>query len=267
MSKITIAVQCHNFQHRLSWMLASLREQIGNDLLSVMIAYTKNNGDPTTETVIDLYKRHLDIIPMPYDDVISRFQYRGYVRNDQLQACRTPWLLYADTDMVYSTSYFLYLLQHIRENNLDTFNGFISAGRMSMEKDDGNKLVQDNYKPTLGYTRLMTFPFAHIVTPSGKPVDLIERRNVGAGYFQLINVNHCPHEGYYVPEGRSNDSCWVHPDGKDTKGQKAKSDMQFRRRIVKQTQHYKLPIEFTWNQIHLNHDRDNEVGKHLEIQR
>ena len=61
--------------------------------------------------------------------------------------------------------------------------------------------------------------------------------------------------GLYVPEGKCRDSHLFN------KGQKAKSDKQFRTAMGGST-HYPLPM-----QIHMNHLRDKEEGHHLEGQR
>jgi len=86
-------------------------------------------------------------------------------------------------------------------------------------------------------------------------------RNCGAGFCQIINVDHSPHEGYYVGiENRDWD--WI------MRGSNPKSDMQFRRRISEKAGPRRgLPGWFSENAIHLNHDRDPEAGKHLENQR
>ena len=83
-------------------------------------------------------------------------------------------------------------------------------------------------------------------------------RNCGAGYFQIINVETCPHDGYYVTRDECKDGLW------EGGIQCAKSDVQFRRRINKKVPMHKLPEEFRKMQIHMNHERDNEVGYHLE---
>ena len=81
-------------------------------------------------------------------------------------------------------------------------------------------------------------------------------RNVGAGYFQLANVK-CireEHGGIYVDPKKNKDWSWG-------RMQKANSDRQFRRMMggVKKIA--------TKPQYHLNHERDNEAGEHLVIQR
>jgi len=78
--------------------------------------------------------------------------------------------------------------------------------------------------------------------------------NVGAGYFQMANVkllkeNH----GYYQIPGKKLDRSW-------DRGQKAKSDMHFRKMLGREA--IDLPL-----QIHLQHERDSDFGEHVEIQR
>jgi len=61
------------------------------------------------------------------------------------------------------------------------------------------------------------------------------------------------HDGLYQPVGKKIDRPWK-------KGQKAKSDLQFKRRLGRER--IPLPIQY-----HCQHVRDNEVGYHTEVQR
>ena len=214
---ITLAIQSHNFQHRLSWMLASLAEQEGPGAnVLVDLAYVCQEGTPTTEQIIRLYKTpNISWILRPYAKA-EDMQYRGIVRSQQLADCKTPWLLFTDTDMVYHCLYFSRLKEWLENENLYESGGFFSAGRLSNPVEETNNLVKSVGEETDGYTKPIDHAFqrAHTLTP-------IEKSNVGAGYSQLINVNHCPHGGYYVKD--KVDRAWYKPDG-NTKGQKARSE-------------------------------------------
>lgn len=248
---ITIALQTHNFQRRLCWMLSSLAQQSRPDLISVDIAHMPGNGSPTTEAVCDLFGSRLKIRPRAWAEM-EQFQYRGIVRNDQIAACRTEWLMFGDSDMVYHPDYFERLLHELGRNHAKAMH-MISSGRMSNPKDQTNELVN-------------RFVGANAVEvrDAWKLADTLEKRemrNCGAGFSQIINFIHAPHGGFYVDPRRNNDWGWH-------RGSNPKSDMQFRRRINTLGGPRKsLPGWFTANAIHLNHNRDPEAGKHLEEQR
>src|SRR5687768_3449520 len=95
---ITIAVQCHNFQRRLCWMLSSLAQQTAPNLVVIDIAHLPSNGQPTTEAVIERFSDRLNIRSSPWTD-FDQFQFRGIVRNRQLRNCLTHWILFSDSDM------------------------------------------------------------------------------------------------------------------------------------------------------------------------
>ena len=253
--KLIICVQCHNFQRRFAWMLSSIREASYHNEVMVDVACTPDNGDPTAVELSEFFvdeKYGLEI-----DHIFCKkeaLQYRGYTRNAHLKLSgnRAEWMLFADCDMVYHPSFFANLFDELDKNHKDA-PYILTAGRMSNPIDQANKLVNDSYDPK-SYFQMNAFKRAN-------ELDLIRRSNVGAGFFQLINLEHCPHDGYYVENTR--DYGWY--EGK--KMAKAKSDMQFRRRISKINPKVKLPKWFSENQIHLNHERDNQHGTHLEEQR
>ena len=252
MTSITIAVSCTWFQRRLCWMMSSLILQKQNGHRPGIIfdvAYPKNNGNPTTEQVCDFFRDlGLKIKETPYEDM-SEIQFRGLVRNRQLAQCETEWILFADTDMVYDPEFFDDLGRQL-EGDLKKETRVISARRISLDK-----AYCKNY---FNKTDAKKYPCF-----IGRPADLCSiwpvyqiSKNVGAGYFQLVNVQNVRenHGGIYVDPKRNNDWSW-------DKMQKANSDRQFRKMMggIKRIT--------TKPQYHLNHERDNEEGKHLTIQR
>lgn len=248
---ITIALQTHNFQRRLCWMLSSLAQQTKPGLVAVDIAHMPGNGRPTTEQVCTMFGERLTIRHRAWASM-EQFQYRGLVRNDQIAACRTEWLMFGDSDMVYHPEYFERLVAELAANHARA-TYMISSGRMSNPKDRCNEVVN----------RFVTDKAVE-VKDAWKLADTLEKRkmrNCGAGFSQIINYIHAPHGGFYVDPARNNDWSW-------RRGSNPKSDMQFRRRISKLGGHRKgLPIWFTFNAIHLNHNRDPEAKRHLEEQR
>ena len=238
---ITIAIQSHNFPHRLSWMLQSIVKQVKPPDIIVHLSILRDSHDAA---IVQVYRKlGLKIHTKTYD-TLDKFQFRGLTRNRVLRHCTTPWLLFADADMVYHPDFFRQLqlnLETIKPRNCDAV---FKAGRYSNPVDQANEIVE------------LYLPF--YPEHPWRIVDQLEkirRSNVGAGYFQLIHVEHCPHKGYYVQPSRCRDGSW------QTGIQKARSDQQFRRRIGKTIA---LPKWFSQHQIHLNHNRDNVAGHHLE---
>jgi hypothetical protein len=238
---ITIAIQCHNFQRRLSWMLSSILGQ--HQDITVAVDAMSGNGEPKTEYVTDYFRRAgMDIQFTAWND-LAEFERRGVVRTAQVQRCKTSHILFADSDMVYAPDFFEELFSEVDQN----YPGMYISGRMSQETPDyANDLIRN--VPALP---LVKQPFE-----LAKKLPLVKRGCVGAGFFQLVRLDACG--GYYVRPEECRDWRW------SDKGQKAKSDQQFRHRIgLKQ----RLARWFWANQIHLNHARDNQAGCHLEEQR
>ena len=252
---ITIAIQCHNFQHRLSWMLSSLQNQIGAPDITVDISCMKDAGTPTTEQIAAMYGSDRLHINMHYYP-IETLQYRGLTRNDAIKRCKTDWLLFADCDMVYHHEYFNKLMTEVAgilASNPSKARCIFTAGRYSNDIDKANDMVHAE-----AYEAPIPHPWKRVDARLNK----IKRGNVGAGYFQLISMIHCAHEGYYVDPDNNRDHAWL------DKWAKANSDRQFRRRIGNVC---KLSRWLSRNQIHINHNRDNGNGlrdpEHLTEQR
>ena len=253
-TSIEIAITCTWFQHRLNWMLSSLLQQIGDvpDLV-ISIAHPPENGSPTTESICNFFKNEgLDIreIIIPMDEI----QYRGLARNEQLRQCTCEWILFADTDMVYSPDFFADLGKQL-EGHLKKETKCISSRRVSLDKDYCKNYFNSSDPWKNQYPVIVPAPS---VICKNWPIFQISA-NVGAGYFQLANVANIKenHKGIYVPDDSNPDWGWL--EGK--KMQKAKSDRVFRRMLggIKKIK--------TKCQYHLNHERDNEEGYHLTLQR
>lgn len=251
-AQITIAVQCHDFQRRFAWMLSSLAQQTQPGLVAVDVAHMRNNGKPTTEEVVAVFGR-LEVRRSEFLD-FSSFQRRGCVRNLQIQECKTEWLMFGDCDMVYHPKYFELLIEELNRNHARA-TWMISSGRMSNPKEHTNALV-NHFVTDKAVEVRDAFEFVN------RGLEKRPMRNVGAGFCQLINHRLAPHENYYVDPGSNRDWDW------NEKGSNPKSDMQFRKRInAAGGARRNLPIWFSENAIHLNHNRDPDVGKHLEEQR
>jgi len=250
-TSIEIAVACTWFQRRLSWMMSSCLQQVGDvPRITFSVAYPKNNGNPNTESVCTFFReKGLDVKEFPYEDERA-MQFRGIVRNAQLAASKADWILFSDSDMVYSPTFFA-TLGSMLEGELKDETRCISASRISLDKDKSKNFF--NQEDTTVYPALIENPSSIVST---WPVFQISR-NCGAGYFQLANVDtvRSLHGGLYVdPE-----NCADRAEFDDI--HKTSSDRQFRSRCGG-LKRISLPPQY-----HLNHERDNEVGHHLTIQR
>jgi hypothetical protein len=249
-SSLTIAVQCHHFQRRFCWMLSSLAQQTRR-AVTVDVAFMAGNGKPSTEEVCALFEGGLALRKSVWTDY-ERFQYRGLVRNQQIQECDTEWLMFGDCDMVYHLEYFERLLALLEKEHSGA-PYMLSSGRTSNPLDLTNQTVNLEVQDA---PRMVEAAFR-----KADALPKIRKCNVGAGFCQLINMRHAPHEGYYVAPESNRDWNWG-------RGSNPRSDMQFRRRIARDGNHRRnLPGWFSENAIHLNHNRDPDAGRHIEEQR
>ena len=225
-----------------------LQQHDGSIDLRMSIAHPVNNGSPSTEEVIDFFlrQRGMRITSIPLDmDVI---QYRGLARNVQLEASTADWILFSDADMVFDPWLFRDLIYDL-EGPLRNERRVISARRISLDKDHCKQWFN-----TMDPFRYPCEVPAAAFRVSNWPVYQISR-NCGAGYFQLVNRQYILDRfGWYVYPAANNDRPWK-------KGQKAASDIQFRRMVGGVKKINTRPM------YHLNHERDKEEGHHLTCQR
>lgn len=246
--KIEIAIQVHFFQRRLCWMLSSILQQKGDiPEIAVSITCLVNNGQPTTEQVVELFRaRGMNIKLLTYPDV-KVFQYRGLTRNRQLAETDADWLLYADSDMTYPDNFFSTLKDLLQQDEYRDSARCLYSGRGSLKRRWAERLVD---KGKFQYPCVV--PDAHARAASG-PYMIMP--NVGAGFCQIVNVEKLKtRDGYYIHPRKCRDWSW------ETKYQKARSDMQFRRRLGRTA----IPLPL---QIHLQHKRDYDTSSHIEVQR
>jgi hypothetical protein len=249
-TSIEIAVLCSLYQRRMNWMLSSIAQQKGNvPRLSFSVAYPVNEGSPKTEDVISLFRSAgVSIREQVYPGVTPLWE-RGIVRNRQLSETDCEWILFADCDMVYHESFFEDLGKQL-EGDLKEEKRCITASRISLDKTFSREHF--NSHDTLAYP-CMVENVGNIV--SSWPVYQISR-NVGAGYFQLANVENIRknHGGVYVPPEHCHDTA-------AGRFSMYRSDRQFRRMVGG------IRRVATKPQYHLNHERDYEAGTYLTNQR
>ena len=87
---IDLFIQCHNFQHRLTWMLSSILQQNCDiSRIKIYIDSLANNGCPTTEETIKVFKPNLNITHIIHSD-LNVFSKRGFVRNNDILVSNSP---------------------------------------------------------------------------------------------------------------------------------------------------------------------------------
>jgi hypothetical protein len=250
---VDIAVQCDNFQIRLCWMLSSCLPATNPNALGNIpegldlgfdIAYIKGKGNPTVPEVYEVFKDKIRINLTEYPDH-EEFQYRGWVRNRQLEQTKADWIIFADSDMCYPENFFTELYRLLQTDKYKENPHCLYSARFSTTLEETEALLNQYQYPCI-----IDKPWDKI---SILPGEL--KSNIGAGYFQMANVKLLRErpDNYYCPPGQKIDQPWI-------KYAKAKSDQHFRRRLGRES--IPLPV-----QRHLQHVRDHEAQLHLDVQR
>lgn len=229
---IELCIHCHNYQHRLCWMLSSILQQKGQDLPNILvnISYAPGTGNPTTEDVCKFFReKGLNIKETPV--VITAVSNRGYARNIQVKETTSDYMLFADSDLVYSCDFFSDLHKQIKDK-LWNIKVVMGADRYSLSDQFCIKYFSETDKGTYPCEILNV---AEIV--KGFPVKWKNGRQVAPGFFQLARTSIIKAKGNaYVSRSRD---LW----------RGTYSDRQFRKKIGG-----RIGIEVR-PQYHLNHDR------------
>lgn len=244
--KIDICIQTHNFNKRLCWMLSSILQQkerkegIGLPELRVCVSFVSDKvTNAGMHKLLDVFSQAgLNICRREYGG-FEFFKLRGNVRNRDLEnangtkATDADWILWADSDMVYHPQFFG-TLGHLLRTSFRGNMHCLHSKRKSTILEETETLIGQYQYPCI-------IPDAY---ETADKLQAIEKANIGAGYCQIANVDNLftNHNGLYVERAVDND--W------DTKGQKARSDQVFRRRLGRE----KIPLPI---QIHLQHTREN----------
>lgn len=253
--KFAIALVCHNFQQRLCWMLSSIVQQscFPFDIV-VDIACRRHNGVPSTESVANRFKQVGLKVRLTYVDDIDIFAKRGLVRNLQIKnaiADERNYIWFADADHVYHPETFLQLTQWLNVNGEDNHACIFSRYKAHTEVKATNRLMFDYSDKDL------YVPSAFLNAISLPTIQHTDKNRLAPGNMQIVSIKDIINlsNGVYVDPDRCRDNHLFE------KGQRAYSDIYFRQQIGKSIP-IKLPL-----QIHLNHARDKEAKKHLEVQR
>ena len=128
---IEVCMHCYNYQKRLCWMLSSLLQEKGDKPNIVAnVSYTPNNGNPTTESVIKLFREKGLVIK---ETILTKEQIhnRAIARNIQIKESQADWILFADCDMVYDSLFFSDLQKQL-QNDLRNETRVMGADRLSL---------------------------------------------------------------------------------------------------------------------------------------
>ena len=99
--KIEIVLSCLKFQCRLCWMLSSLMQQTTKNF-SVTIVTIPNDGEPSTEEVVKCFS-NIDIKILYVNEKYA--SKRGIHRDLALRKSLSQWLLFTDSDVVFSPTF------------------------------------------------------------------------------------------------------------------------------------------------------------------
>jgi hypothetical protein len=229
---LEINILCFGYQHRLTWMLSSLLQQKGEkpDIV-ISIAYPPDNGNPTTEKVIEFFRnKGLNIV----DLVITKEQAtnRAISRNIRAKNTNAEWLLFADCDLVYDQFFFEDLKKKLESDQFKNETKVIGADRHSLDDKFCIKYFEEDKTE---------YPceILNVASITEKwPIKWVKGKETAAGYHQLINVKAMREKcGFY--------SCRENDYLRNTK-----SDRRFRIHMGG-----RVPMD-TLKIFHLNHDRN-----------
>jgi hypothetical protein len=229
--KLEICIHCHNYQHRLCWMLSSILQQKGDiPDIEVSLSYLSGTGSPTTDEVIDFFKeRGLKIISIKLKK--GQEKNRAIPRNIRAKETEADWILYADCDHVYHPYFFEDIKKQLETDRYKNETKVIGADRHSLDIP----FCIDYFEKDERVYPCEIKNVAEIV--SEWPVKWIHGRKIAAGNFQLARVEAIKERGG-VYSGRKRDF-W----------RRTRSDRQFRCHMGG-----RVPMN-TKPQYHLNHDR------------
>jgi len=227
---LEICIHCHNYQHRLCWMLSSILQQKGDiPEITVSLSYLPGSGNPTTEEVIEFFKdKGMKIIPVELED--GQQQNRAIPRNIRAKETDADWILFADCDHVYDIDFFEDIKRQC-EGDFKDETRVIGADRHSL---DIPFCIEHFEKEKKEYPCEVEEVAKEV---SKWPLQWVHGRNIAAGNFQLARVAAVIDKGR-VYSGRQRDF-W----------RRTRSDRQFRVHMGG-----RVPM-ITKIQYHLNHDR------------
>jgi len=229
--KIEVVIHCYNYQRRLNWMLCSILQQKG-DLpnIEVSVSYLPNNGNPTTEKVLDFFEeKGLKIIRVPLEK--GQESNRAIPRSIRTEKTDADWLLFADCDLVYDPLFFDDLKKKLEDDKYKNVEIVMGADRHSLDIPFCIKYFEEDnreYPCIIDNISKITEEWPKMKSGGG---------GIAAGYFQLASVKVIRQKNI-IYSGTKGDF-W----------RRTKSDREFRCRMGGRMA---IPVLGIY---HLNHDR------------
>jgi len=228
---IEICIHCFRYQKRLTWMLSSILQQKGDvPNIIINISHTDDDGNPTTEQVCNFFRdKGLNIVETKV--TMKEVSNRALARNKQATATTADWILFSDSDMVYSEFFFDDLQKRLKTIYKDV-QLVMGADRHSLNDQFCIKYFEEDKR---------IYPCViegAAKEASGFKLKWITGKGVAAGNFQLVSVKVIKEKGKGKITDRPGDF-WRH-----TKGDRA-----LRVRLGGRIGIVTMP------QYHLNHDR------------
>jgi hypothetical protein len=210
----------------------------------VNIASMRNNGKPTTESIVEYYTHKLNIKHIIFEEhERDLFAIASSVKDRQIATSKCDWIFNPDSDHVYAPGFFYKFLQDIKQNaTCEMCIG--SRERYITDVNATNAIVNDTYETYI------TDVYAKALEIQRMPP---RRTMIGShvAFRRDVFNNKC--KGIYAE--RKYDWHLFN------RGMGSKSDKRFRGRMGGTIRCFWPPF------VHLNHTRDKEVGHHTEEQR
>lgn len=231
--KLEISLHCHNYQHRLCWMLSSILQQKGDiPDITISISFLPNTGDPTTEQVISFFRdKGLKIISLELLE--GEEKNRAIPRNIRAGKTKADWILFADCDHVYDPYFFEDIKKQLQTDRFKNETKVIGADRHSLQIPFCVKYFDEDRRE---YPCEIKNVF-ELVKPW--PLRGVGGKKIAAGNFQLARVKAIQDKGGIYSNNR-NDS-----------RRRYKSDREFRVHMGG-----RVPMDVKI-QYHLNHSRED----------
>jgi len=213
-------------------MLSSILQQEGDiPEITVSISHTDNDGTPTTKEVCDFFRGkglNIEEIILTEEEVKNR----AIARNKQVKECKSDWILFADSDMVYDKDFFADLKLQL-STNLKDEKRCMGADRISLDIPFCLEYFKND-------TRIYPCVIENVADVVSKwPVKWIRGKGTAPGNFQLASIQAINEKG-----GKYS---WKQKD----LWRRTKADRMFRVIMGR------IGINVK-KQYHLNHDRDGQ---------
>lgn len=204
-----ICVQQYAFTKRCWWQLSSLAQQkLCSNVTYKLNLYKDDPFHKLNLQLIDTFRNLVNMKVKIWDD--WHFMHRGETRNADLVEATSEWVIFMDADVAFHPSFF----NVINNANLKTDKMNVIR-RFSTTIEDGYKLIDSQ-----------TYDDKPIADAVGKLTGLPLKQscNIGAGYFQLVNVD-------YIKSQKLEYSKWRDRSIKSRRGPSYKSDRYLRSKI------------------------------------